>query len=369
MEKKIAISTWYSNGNFGGTLQAYALQKTLTDFGYTSEFINLVDETSSKSYKIKRKIKDMAILAYKPKFYISRLKIFKFVRENLEISKPYYTYYELKEIGNEKYLAAICGSDQIWANVGDKIDDLSYLTFICPDRRIAYAPSTGYNKIDKSLEKKFKQYVDEIRFLSVREKQGAEFIKELTGNEAKVVLDPSLLLNKQQWEKEIKKNNNKLGTEKYIFCYFLGDNKDYISYACELSKKTGYKLIGLEAKYLSQRGIKKVTAGPIEFLNYINNASYVLTDSFHGVCFSINLGKEFTVFKRFKDDDPKNQNSRIINILEKVGLEDRFISPTDSVDKLIKNKIEHNNVQIVLDRERCKSLTYLKSSIENVLRK
>lgn len=367
MHKKIAISTWYSNGNYGGTLQAYALQKTLERLGYKSEFINLISDKNSIRYKIKRNMKNLAIFVYKPKFYISRLKIFRFVNENLNISKPYYKYTDLEIEAENKYSAAICGSDQIWANVGGNIDELSYLTFISPKKRIAYAPSTGYNRIQNELKPKFKEYIDNIEFLSVREKQGAEFIEKITGNKAAVVLDPSLLLEKKDWENYINTRKNYIKNEKYIFCYFLGKNEEYMNYAKWLSRETGYKIIAMQAKHMSLKGAKKITGDPFDFLNYIRDAQYVLTDSFHGVCFSINLEKQFGVFKRFKDDDPINQNARIFNLLEKVELENRVISINEK--EKIKEKTDYAKVKMLLNKERKESLEYLTNALKSVVDK
>lgn len=371
MGKTIGIVTWFKNGNYGGTLQAYALQRTLESLGYNCEFIDFCPEAKSVTNKVIRFLKDIAIFLYKPKLYQSRRKIYKFVEDNLKVSPPYYTYSQLRDTANERYVAAICGSDQIWSNVGGKINPLYYLTFIDAKKRIAYAPSIGYNQIPAEVIDIFKKYVNEIKYLSVREEHGAVLIKEATGRYAHVVLDPSLLLTKEQWETDIqqayKRCEKILPREEYIFCYFLGNNAEYIKYAHGLSKLTGYTLISVESKRLYLPNVKKVIADPFEFLYILNNASYVLTDSFHGTALSINFGKQFGVFKRFSDDDPICQNSRIYNILQKTCLEKRLITPGTPLSLFVEEKIDYTSVHKLLAIERKKSLEYLKNSLVSVI--
>lgn len=371
MDKKIAIVTWYTNGNHGGTLQAFALQKVLESMGVESEFVDFCPRKKSLRYIVERTIKDIIIYLYKPKVYKTRKSIYKFVKEKLNVSKPYYSYDDLRDEAKERYSAAICGSDQIWCNAGYIIDELYYLTFIEKDKRIAYAPSTGPNYMSDSFKGRFIECIKDIKFLSVREKQGSEFIKKVTGFNAKVVLDPTLLLTKAQWEEKFLPSIQSLEKpkEKFIFCYFLGCNPEHARYAYSLSKETGYKIITLDMKKCAFKNVEKRVVDPFGFLDLIYNAVYVLTDSFHGTALSIVLEKQFAVFKRFKDTDPNNQNSRIFNILEKTRLEDRLISCDSSTDILVKNSIDYTLVNELLNVERRESLEYLKEALDSVLNK
>lgn len=366
MNKKIAIVTWHNNMNYGGTLQAYALQKTLETLGLDSEFINY--SPRAKSGSIIRFLKDRVIFFYKPIMYRSRVKMHKFMKDNLIISPPYYTYSELMDVAKEKYSAAICGSDQIWSNSNGKIEPLFYLTFIDQEKRIAYAPSIGYNKIPNGIVTEFKKYVNEIRFLSVREQKGAELIKDICGRTAKVVLDPSFLLTKEQWEMEIKDKNKIAPDHKYILCYLLGNNSECLDYVRQVSKFTGYEIIAIESRGLKIKGVKRIVADFLDFVELINDATYILTDSFHGVAFSIILEKQFGVFKRFKDDDPISQNSRIDNILNKTDLKSRLINTQTQLDYFDKEIIDYNNVKALLEFERNESLNYLANALNEVLK-
>ncbi len=368
MDKKIAIVTWYTNGNHGGTLQAYALQKILNNLGHESEFINYSPQNQSLKYRIERFCKDLVIDIFKSKVGKTRKSIYQFVKQELNISREYISYKVLTEETESNYFVAICGSDQIWANVGDKIEEINYLTFIDKNKRIAYAPSTGYNRIDESIRERFIDLVKQIRFLSVRENLTAQFIYDVTGCKVEVMLDPSLLLNKEQWEAEIRSHKtDKKTTAKYIFAYFLGGNEKHAKFAYALSEKTGLPVISIDKKNSVLKESDKIVADPLEFIGLINNAEYVLTDSFHGVALSVNLEKQFAVFKRFKDGDPNNQNARIINILQKTELQERLIEEDSSIDFIINNKINYSDASMLLEAERKTSLDYLQNSINTVL--
>lgn len=369
MDKKVAIVTWYANANYGGTLQAYALQKVLESLGYDSEFISYFPERQSLSWKFGRLLKDFVILSSMPKVYQSRKRIYEFVKDSLKVSPTYTTYDQLRREATKRYSAAICGSDQIWSNAAGYVNPLYYLTFISEKKRIAYGPSIGRDRVPTDCVSDFCKYVDAIPFLSVREKQGAEFIKETVGRDAKVVLDPSMLLTKEQWETEIGSTHGMSLNKPYIFCYFRRDNPEYVEYARRLSEFTRYPTITVDTKFPSLsgiRGIRTVVADPFDFVRLIDNADYVLTDAFHGTAFSINLGKQFGVFKRYDDDDPKSQNSRIYNILEKTHLESRLITLNMRVTSFVEQRIDYDLVEPLVRSEREESLAYLTNAITSV---
>jgi hypothetical protein len=246
-------------------------------------------------------------------------------------------------------------------------DPLYYLTFIDAKKRIAYAPSIGCSYIPPDCIGSFKRYVNEISFLSVREEQGATLIKEIVGRDAEVVLDPSLLLTDAQWKAESQMALQACPKEEYILCYFLRDNPQYTRCAYELSELTGYAITAIEPvsrkKYACLQGFRIEAPGPFEFVQLVNNASYILTDSFHGVAFSINLGKQFGVFKRFDDADPLSENSRIHNILDRTHLGSRLVTPDTLTGFFVEEHIDYDLVRPLLDMERERSLAYLEKAI------
>lgn len=361
MDTKIGIVTWWAAKNYGSVLQAYALQRILESWGYESEFIGFAANA------LRGLIDDIVTYVCRPKAHEVRKEFVKFQRENLNSSPAYWTYDQLRYEASKRYSAAIAGSDQIWCCHGGHAKPLYYLTFIDAKKRIAYAPSVGRNYISADCTDAFREYVSEIPFLSVREEHGAALIREIAGRDAKVVVDPCLLLTAEQWKEEIQMTREITLKGKYILCYFLRDNPEYSKYAHALSDLTGHAVAAIEPvsrkEYVSLRGVETLVADPFDFVRLIDNASYVLTDSFHGVAFSINLRKQFGVFRRFHDDDPISQNSRIYNILQKTHLEDRLVSADAFPSGFNRESIDYDSVHLLLRREREQSLAYLKRAV------
>lgn len=360
---KVGIVTWHYNPNYGGLVQAYALQETIKKLGYDTEFVNYRPDLNTSKKRIIRQIKDVYIMLKRPELYKGRKLKYKFIKEKLNVGKLYYSYDELSKEADSFYNVGVCGSDQIWSNNTGTVNPLYYLDFIDEDKRISYAPSIGYNKISDNLVEDFKKYVNKIRFLSIREEKGAEIIKSLTSRDAKVVLDPSLLVSKENWLQEIKDKQEVSPNGNYILLYVLGDNNDHVEYAKKLSEYTGYEIIALEAKNSRLEGIKTVSGDPFDFIELLNKASYILTDSFHGVALSINLEKQFATFKRFEDNESISQNSRIYNILNKTNLTDRLISTNEPLSFFEENAIDYDLVTPLLEEERKSSLEFLSNSI------
>lgn len=194
-----------------------------------------------------------------------------------------------------------------------------------------------------------------MKKISVRETSAKLIIYDLIKKDVPVLLDPTLLLNKEEWIQALElKNNNK----KYIFAYFLNEPsevaKNAINYLKNEKNLSVYYMNGKEKQKNNLYG------GPIEFLNYLLNAEYVLTDSFHGLAFSINFNKNFYVFDRSYLVD--NQSTRLKSLLEKVDLENRFI--TTNIEKIVNNDINYNKVKKIIEEERKKSIEYLKDNLK-----
>lgn len=356
MAKMVGIVTWYKNGNFGGTLQAYAISVVLKKMGFEPEFINFNPKNIILN-QFKRNIRNVGFHMLYPISAKSREKIWSFVKCNLDESPLLDSYDKLIEYA-KKYEFVICGSDQIWC-CANGLDKYYFLQFVDEKKRIAYAPSIGFNTIQEKDRVEFKKYVCEIPKLSIREKKGMQIVNEISGREAKVVLDPTLLLDAKQW---IELLGCKKNEEKYILCYFLNDNFEYIEYTEKLKKETG-----LKAKFISSKRNKNTreycVCGINDFVSLIMNAEYVLTDSFHGIAFSINFHKKFAAFKRFKDEDQNSQNSRIYNLLSMINAEDLIINPHSDIAYLVKKNYDYATINDILATEREKSIEFLNESL------
>ena len=366
-QRKVAVMTWYTYRNYGSALQASALCEALRALGYDPTMINytpkgdaVVKQKVSLSSYAKKVVKR---LKRGGRSYVSpeREALFaSFLDKRLKETAPCNTYPELHMLNNE-FDAFVCGSDQIWAPVC--FDEAYFLSFADrPEKRVAYAPSIGLPRVDHPvIRERMTKFIGEVGHLSVRETQGAALIKELTGRDAEVVLDPTLLLGAKQWDDYAETAESKTIDGDYIVCYFLGDAARYADHVKRLSEKTGLPAYLIPVTR-DDVGIPSVPfeVGPREFVSLVRGAKHVCTDSFHGMAFSINYHVPFTVFKRFADNDPRNQNSRILSLLSLLGLEDRLVDPSaDCRD----TAVTFDAVEQTLDTLRRSSLIYLRDAL------
>ena len=216
------------------------------------------------------------------------------------------------------YDAYICGSDQIWNPTYKSTGSAYFLQFAPEYKRIAFAPSFGLSSLPDSLHAIYKEWLNGIPYLSVREEQGAKIIKELTGRDALVVPDPTLCLNREQWEEAEKKPEFADG-QPYVLTYFLGNetNKDR-RFIEAYAKLAGVKIINL----FDMREPEYYATDPAEFVWLIHHAKAMFTDSFHGTVFSIIFHTPFLVFDRIESGGTK-MSSRIETLLKMTNLENQ----------------------------------------------
>lgn len=363
---KIGIVTWYDKGfNYGSTLQAFAMQSYLESKGYECELINYKPENRKIHKILKEILKRIYLLLFNYKVYKNWKTMQKWVNCNIKESKLILSYNELKKY-SQKYDIVICGSDQIWCNSHNKVNPFYYLQFADKDKRISYAPSIGKSYIEDNLKETFAKYVKEIKYLSVREEKGAELIKKYSKRVAEVVMDPTFLVNEKMWDNLTKISKNRIIEEPYIFAYFLSKNEEYFEQVKKVAKKKNLRIVTVPMIY--SKNELAIEANHEEFLNLIKNAEYVITDSFHGMAFSINFEKDFIIYKRFKDDSNITENSRIYNLLEKLKLYNRLVTEDNSIDKILNSNINYYEVKKDLDKLIDKSQRYLIESINYVIK-
>lgn len=338
--KKTATITWVKYTNYGTLLQAYALQQYIKGIGYENSILS--DENIIEPYQktIRAKIDTV-------KSYISRLiwrnRFVKSVQCNEMCQKFKQLYLDIdyhtdvfSQI-DSVYDIFICGSDQIW-NPGSsyykRLNSPFYYAGFTNKEKISYAPSLGIYEYPVKHKEEFISYIKDFKFLSAREKIGCDIIKSLTGRDVFCAVDPTLLLSEKQWRNLI---GEKQKGEKYILTYFLSYNKLYMNAAKDFANRNGLKL---KSVFLMQNSKieshKDLVCGPIEFLQAIDRASYVFTDSFHGTLFSVILETKFITFKRFGKISVA-QNERILNLYKMLGIEMNLVDETDlfRVDSLL----------------------------------
>lgn len=371
-ELNIGVMTWFSYENYGTVLQAVATQQVLRDLGHSPLLINYRPRStrgrneklaySDLANKAKSKIKRKLERKGGSFTSVRRSDLFsEFLCSYCKLSEPANSFPELRQLASNLD-ACICGSDQVWSP--NCFDENYFLPFVeDANRKISYAPSFGASSIvDPEIKRRTRDLLADFGSISVRETAGAEIVESLTGSRPSVVLDPTLLLGKDVWASFAA---DKVNTpDRYVLGYFLGDSSRYERSAEACAEKLGLPLVCIPA-FVGQKHSVGFEVGPSEFLKLFLNASYVLTDSFHGTAFATNFGVPFSVYKRFSDSDPKSQNSRITSFLGLVGLEDRLIAAEEmSVDTGLSFNLAHKK----LTEMRSDSITFLKNALQKLPR-
>ncbi|PNR91840.1 hypothetical protein HWHPT5561_06585 [Petrotoga sp. HWH.PT.55.6.1] len=370
--KKIGIATLTNYFNYGNRLQNYALQEILKPYSKEVETL-VIPKNSTSSRRTKHYIKKLfsqplsktaktfaSKINWKIKYLtnkdilIERERRFKDFSQNYIKERHFRSLYETNEISDE-FDYVFTGSDQVWNPYFIKNREQYYfLQFVEEEKRIAYAPSFGISEIPQEVKQKYKEWLSSIPYISVREKEGARIIKELTGRDVPVLVDPTLLLNKEEWIKIAKEHKNK-PKSKYLICYFWGKiPKERKTLIKRIAEKYNLQIINIAN--LSDK--KTYTADPSEFIDYINSASLVLTDSYHGSAFSILMETPFFVFERIGGP---SMYSRIRTLLEKTKLKNREEKDIDLNKNLLEMDFSH--VHSILNEERKKSFDFLKKAM------
>jgi len=378
---KVGIITILRVNNYGAELQAFALQKKLEKLGFDSEIIdylyyknwNFKDTKSSTPFvkqTFRQRIRYFALyrfsnllldklLPYINKNVALRLERFKkFHLTHTKISKTYKSFNELYS-AHLDYDSYVVGSDQVWNPSASSSIEPYFLTFSPKSKnRLSYASSFGVADIDENLIPKYRDMLNNIDHISVREKQGVELVKTLTNRDASLVLDPTFLLGKEDWQVVMKLYPNM--PLKYVIIYQLTESPAIVQLALSIAKKFKIKIFRIckrAIKVEHNTGVINILdAGPSEFLSLIANATYVITNSFHGTVFSINFN---TPFFSIVSASRKN-NSRIESILSVLNLSERLIldnNPIEEIDFL--KEIDFVTSNEILESERIASVNFL----------
>lgn len=372
--KIIGIMTFHHSYNCGSMMQAFALQKTIQKLGYDSEIINFSNKGQQKLYQvwfpmttIKNIVKNFLIYPYRKKIKKNNLSYEYFMNMNMILSSKYSL--DMKQLCEDEYYAVIAGSDQIWNITIDDADDAYFLNWVKKAKKIAYAPSFGARNLMEYAKdvKIYKKYLEDFSALSIRENNGQKWIFDLTQIEAPVVLDPTLLLDAEEYEKLIK-GSLKL-PKKYIFYYAPHYEKKINELVFSVSKKLKLPVIAFNAKSFYVKRMNKYgfkipeVENPAVYLELIKNAELVMTTSFHGTIFSSVFKKKFWVIKNggmFSSDD------RVLTMTDILNLSDRIIPiQYDETFDYAKPK-DYSDYEILLQKERKKSIEYLSKALIGV---
>ncbi|MCJ2378629.1 polysaccharide pyruvyl transferase family protein [Vibrio sp. ZSDZ34] len=361
---KVGIITIHNVSNYGAVLQAYAL-KELIKTKYDVSIIDYDNRHVSKSLDYVRfgasfhsclgTVKDIFRI-------IPRMRVIpkfkRFISEDMDIV-PYNT----DQV--DKFSTLISGSDQIWNPAcvsSDKTFIPEYfLSFATPNQnKIAYASSCGAYQYSSAEETVLGDYLGAYDALSTRESKTSKYLSSVVGREVEHVLDPTLLLQKDEWLDRLSDNNFREGD--YILLYVIKKTPLLKKVINKLKNELNAKVIlceqGLHFDSIVDEHIRD--AGPRDFISLFNNAKFVVTDSFHGTTFSLTFNKPF-----FSVSPGANVN-RISSLLEVVGLDSRIIHDEDSLKSINSSHytLDFSEANERLDAERQKSKDYLFSNLE-----
>lgn len=342
---KVSNISLYGDDNFGNKLQTYAIQKKLNNLNI--KCITIINNKNT----VKKLIKKIIL-----KFLVF-LKKYKRYNNFLTFNRKYLKYKNIKN--NYKKIDRntdfyLIGSDQVWNYNFTSDLDFMFAAFSNKNNKIAFSASFGVEKIPDAKKIYYIHQLNKMKHISVREFKGKAIIEELTGRkDVQVLVDPTMLLTREEWKKVEKKPKN-LKEEKYILNYFLGDlsetRKEQIN---KLAKKRGYKVINILDKE-----DPFYNSGPAEFIYLEEHAELICTDSFHSCVFGILMDTPFVVFDR--EDKIENMNSRIETLLEKFKLKDRKYNGILNEKSLNYNYIESYKI---LEKERIKANKFLKKAL------
>ena len=376
-KNRVGIVTLYDD-NYGTCLQAFALCNKISEMGYEPEIIryirgNVNVRNESWMKKVMGKLRSMP-----PKLILTYLLSYKWIRERKAgFSNFRERYLKFGEETNYRdsircdlgkaYDAYVCGSDMIWSE--EFADDWRYffLQFAPSKKRISYAPSFGKNIISSENDKICSDFLHEIRCLSCREEAGVSLIKNQFGLDAVQVLDPTLLMGKDEWNRLIDKEERML-EEKYILTYVFGGisgaRKNFFE---NLSKKEWgvHRVIPMNREQNGKDAVRGVL-GPVEFLRLYRDAEFIVTDTFHGLIFALIYEKPFVVLKRQDKGHWAKYSDRMTSTLKMLGLENRYIESSFAISNEWKN-LDYREVNKILIKKRKISLEYLKDSLMEVI--
>lgn len=364
---KVEIITLHRITNFGSMLQTYATQTAIEKLGHEVEVMDFVPEGMSfirgcwpnNDTPIWKKLVKLL-----PHLFVSSVahnNVNHFLYKYIHVSPKRYCCY--RDIMKDVPLADayLSGSDQVWntQNNNPPEDLKAYYLGFAPEgkKRIAYAGSFGKNTFTEDEEKIIKEYMAKYDFISVREDDGLNILHRFGFDNGIHVVDPTLLLRGEDWRKFASvKKPPKPG---YVFVYNLNRNSLIKGVAKAIANEKGLRIINFADTFDFIKGAKNRFGNTAEdFVNHIANADYVVTDSFHGTAFSLNLNRQVIVVKA------PRYNSRIESILRVAGLlETRLMGTVEEGVKVLSTPIDYQQVNTRIEEARKKSYDYLKNAL------
>mgnify|MGYP005790707793 FL=1 len=382
--KKVLLVTWYANYNYGTALQAYALKtivenpsitgliKTPESWEYTCYFLPHTPERRKRKNRLIRFFMPRSYMikinyAIDRKIYTKKRGLFeirenafdKFISDNFHFAAEHNLQNkdELSQISNA-FDYVMSGSDQIWNP--EALDPVYFLQWVSSAEKISYGSSLSIQVIPQNDVSLFHIALNDFKSISIRDSACREQLSAIVGKPVTTVVDPVLLIGQEG----LTRNCKQLNLPSYLFCYFLGNNKKHRTLSLTESKKKEleiHSIINVGSNFPADKQLEEYAdwdVDPWKFVSYINEATFVITDSFHATVISVLCHTSFVVLE--KDSNRPEQNNRILEFLKSVGLSGRW--GTGSIDSDI-TQDEWSQADIALNNMRLESLKYLMEAL------
>lgn len=360
---EIKVITRHAPSNYGSLLQSIATIKVLNTLGHDCQIIDYIRDDEKGLGGV------LTALKQKPSWYNNPFKRLLYIlvrypeqkweemqfeqmrKKFLNLTPRYSSLDELKEIKAHIFMT---GSDQVWGPLlNGSFDPAYFLSFVKNEKcKIAYAASFGRTDFSPNIIQQYQKLLNRYHAISVREDSAVKTLKDMGISSVHQVLDPTLLLTKEQWLSMAKPNQNK---GNYVLAYQIHNDKKFSTYAKQFATYVGMPLYRISPSlHQMLRGGQFVYLPSVaKFLSFINSAKYIVTDSFHGTCFSINFNKNFIEILPNTKTGSRNQS-----ILKLTGLEDRIVTNLNDFS-IAHNDIDYNRVNTIISEHREQSIKIL----------
>ena len=368
---KVAILTFHRTNNYGAALQAYALQKVLNE-KYEAEILDYRNPYLESLYlqnnlNIKSKIRVIARRLVYPKRTAQldkrRRRFEKFFEQYFVLSDTAYSQDNVAQ-ADGRYDAFIAGSDQVWNLHLSRGDWNYFLEFVPPEKRYSYAASIAMNRTDEGNER-IRDDLNQFQSILVRESKAVDFLSAIgVTKPVTAVSDPVFLLGADKWRELIPSDSNPRAKKKYVLLYTVANATNSLEFAKRLAQRENLAVVSLSSKQSVNvaEGVTNILdAGPIEFLEYIRNASFVVTSSFHALAFSVIFNVPF-YYELCRDGG--NNNERLENVAGILHLKDREITSIEEPGG--QGEPDWGSVNIELDKYRHRSEEVLFNSLQGM---
>lgn len=365
-QKYVAIHTINDDNNFGNRLQNFALQKVISDHGIPVKTLQDSMGQKSKYYGMWAEIRYLPGLVHLRALKKSisnqdssfRNELLKQKRQALfqSFTKKYVPKFSNGLVDSKKIRKVVIGSDQIWNPYfrNNLVEDISLPDL--PVEKFSYAASIGISDIDEKYDEIFKLGIEKLQAVSVRENSAKKYLNNLSNKNVEVVLDPTMLLEKQIWT-QVADLSTVTINDGYVVTYFLGTpSSKQLDYIYKYATKRNLNVVNLNdvnSKLFS-------SIGPLEFIKIIRDSETVFADSFHAAIFSIIFEKNFELFNRQDNSIVRDMNTRMKTLFEVFNLESRLHSGEVNEEMDV---VDFRDIRNILENERNRSLNWLLSAL------